>query len=136
MTQPFLPLRQVALAAALIIVPVAAFSGYEMFAVHSAQAATTGLGDLSAFKKIVADVQSLLDKGDIAAATKRITDWEAAWDQAETAIRPLNQTEWGNIDQASDAALSGVRKSTPDLATARAAVAALMATLDDPTKAP
>ena len=53
-----------------------------------------------------------------------------------TAIRPLNPTQWGNIDQASDGALSAVRKSNPDPAAAKAAVAALMATLTDPSKAP
>jgi len=136
MTQAFSPIRQIALAVALIAAPVSVFTGYEIVAVHSAQAATAGLGDLSDFKKIIGDVQALLDKGDIAGAAGRITDWETAWDQAETAIRPLDQTQWGNIDQASDAALSAVRKHTPDLAAAKSAVAALMATLNDPTKAP
>ena len=72
----------------------------------------------------------------MAGAAKRITDFETAWDQAETAIRPLNQTQWGNIDQASDGALSAVRKSKPDPAAAKAALATLMATLNDPSKAP
>jgi hypothetical protein len=112
------------------------FSGYEVYATNSAQAATTGLGDLGNFKTIIADVQALIDKNDIPGAAKRITDFETAWDQAETAIRPLNQTQWGNIDQASDGALSAVRKSKPEQAEAKTAVATLMAELNDPSKAP
>lgn len=137
MTLPsFSPFKHIALAVALIAAPVAIFSGYEMYSVKSAEAASTGLGDLSAFKAIIADVEALVEKGDMGGAAKRITDWETAWDQAETAVRPLNQTQWGNIDQASDGALSAVRKTNPDQAAAKAALATLMATLNDPSKAP
>jgi hypothetical protein len=136
MSKPFSPARQILLAVTLIAIPVAAFTGYELYTVNSVQAAATGLGDLSSFKTIVADVQALVDKGDMAAAKARITDYETAWDQAETAIRPLDQTQWGNIDQANDAAFSAIRKSAPDAAAVRAAIATLVATLDDPTKAP
>ena len=128
--------RQILLAIVLIAVPIALFSGYELATTNSATAAQTGLGDLSNFKTIVADVQALVDKGDMPGAAKRITDFETAWDQAETAIRPLNQTQWANIDQASEAALSTVRKSKPDAAAAKDALAALMAELNDPSKAP
>ena len=129
-------MRQILLAIMLIAVPVALFSGYEMYAPHRAQAAESGLGDLSSFKKIIADVQALADKGDMSGAAKRITDWESAWDQGETAIRPLNQTQWGNIDQASDGALSAVRASAPAPDRVKAALATLMAELNDPSKAP
>lgn len=129
-------MKQIFLAIVLIAVPVALFSGYELYTPNAAQAATTGLGDLSPFKTIIADVQALVDKGDMPGAAKRITDFEAAWDQAETAIRPLNQTQWGNIDQASDGALSAVRSSKADAARAKDAVAVLMAELSDPSKAP
>lgn len=130
------PLRQTALALILIAAPVAVFTGYEVYSTNSVQAASTGLGDLSNFKTIIADVQTLIDKNDMVGAAKRITDFETAWDQAETAIRPLNQAQWGNIDQASDGALSAVRKSKPDQAEAKAAVATLMAELNDPSKSP
>ena len=90
----------------------------------------------SSFKTIVADVQALVEKGDIAGAKARITDYETAWDQAETAIRPLDQTQWGNIDQANDAAFGAIRKSSPDPAAVKGAIATLVATLNDPTKAP
>jgi hypothetical protein len=136
MTDTFSPARQILLAVALVAVPVGAFSAYELYTVKSVQAASTGLGDLSSFKTIVADVQALVEKGDIAGAKARITDYETAWDQAETAIRPLDQTQWGNIDQANDAAFGAIRKSSPDPAAVKGAIATLVATLNDPTKAP
>ena len=129
-------IKQTFLAIALIAAPVALFSGYELYSTHGVEAAQAGLGDLSYLKTIITDVQGLVDKGDMPGAGKRITDFESAWDQGETAIRPLNPTQWGNIDQAADGALSAVRKSTPDPAAAKAALATLMATLIDPSKAP
>ena len=127
-------MKQILLAIVLIAVPVALFGGYEFYAVRTAVAAEGGLGDLSNFETIVADVQALVDKGDIPAAAKRITDYETAWDGAETAIRPLNPTQWGNIDAANDAAFSTIRKANPDPAAVKAALSALMATLTDPSK--
>ena len=129
-------LKQILLAVALIALPVGMFSGYELYTTHGAAAAQTGLGDLTTFKAIVADVEAMVDKGDIPGAAKRITDYETAWDQAETAIRPLNQTQWGNIDSANDAAFSTIRKSKPDPVAVKDALATLMATLNDPSKAP
>jgi hypothetical protein len=129
-------MKQVLLAIILIAVPVALFSGYEVYAAKTAPASQAVLGDLSSFKKIITDVQALVDSGDMVGASKRITDWESSWDQAETAIRPLNQTEWGHIDQASDGALSAVRASSPKPDDVKAALATLMAELADPTRAP
>ena len=129
-------MRQTFLAIVLIAIPVALFSGFELYASGSAHAAASGLGDLSTFKTIIADVEALVGKGDMPGAAKRITDFESAWDQAETAIRPLNQSEWGNIDQASDGALSAVRSSKADPAKAKEALTTLMDELNDPNKAP
>ncbi len=129
-------MKQIFLAIALIALPVVLFSGFEMYSATHAAAAQTGLGDMTAFKTIVGDAQALADKGDLAATAKRMTDWESAWDQAETAIRPLNQTQWGNIDEASDAALHAVRAASPAPDAVKAALAALMAELNDPSKAP
>ena len=128
--------KQILLAIALIALPVAGFSVVEVYASNHAPAAQTGLGDMSAFKTIVGDAQALADKGDLPGASKRMTDWESAWDQAETAIRPLNQSQWGNIDEASDGALHAVRAATPAADKVKAALATLMAELNDPSKAP
>ena len=127
-------IKQILLAIVLIAVPVAAFTGFEVYA-RSASPASSGLGDLSTFKTIIADVQALAAKGDLPAAAKRITDWETAWDSAETAIRPLNQTEWGNIDSASDDALTALRAPKPSSDEVKKALAALMTVLNDPSTA-
>ncbi len=128
-------MKQIILAVVLIAVPVAAFSGFQVYASSTRSAnAPAGLGDLSALKTIIADVQASVAKGDMAAARSRITDFEAAWDQGETAIRPMNPTYWGNIDSAADAALSSIRKSTPAPDVVKSTLAGLMATLDDPSK--
>ncbi|MGO4643300.1 hypothetical protein AB4Z43_33280 [Mesorhizobium sp. 2RAF45] len=127
-------MRQILLAIALIVAPVAAFTGFELY-VNNAPAKTAGLGDLSSFKTIIADVQALAAKRDIAAAAKRITDYETAWDQAETAIRPLNQDYWNNIDAASDAALKAVRQPSPSPDKVNKTLAALMAVLNNPAQA-
>ncbi|MEO6014848.1 MAG: hypothetical protein ABIQ30_14840 [Devosia sp.] len=129
-------MKQILLAIVLIALPVAVFSGYEIYAGGTAEAAPAGLGDMSAFTTIIADVQALVDKGDMPAAAKRITDFESAWDQAETAIRPLNPAQWGQIDAAADAALHAVRAATPDVTKAKSTLAALMASLNDPNIAP
>ena len=130
-------MKQVFLALMLIALPVVGFSGFQVY-VRSASAATasTGLGDLSPLKTIIADVQTLAAKGDMAAAAKRITDFESAWDEGQTAIRPLNASYWGNIDQASDAALKAVRAPAPVPDTVKTSLATLMAELTDPTKPP
>ena len=129
-------MKQVLLAIILIAVPVALFGAFQIYSPGSAQAAASGLGDMSAFRVIISDVQALTDKGDIAGAAKRVTDFEAAWDQAETAIRPMSPGQWANIDQAADGALRAVRASTPAPDKASAALAVLMAELNDPSKTP
>ena len=126
-------MKQIFLALALIAAPVAAFTGFQVYA-HPAPAVTEGLGDLSYLKKIVSDVQTIAATGDLPAAERRITDYESAWDQGETAIRPLNPTYWGNIDGASDAALKALREVTPSADKVKTTLADLMAVLDDPAK--
>ena len=126
-------IKQVLLAVALIAVPVAGFSGFEVYA-RSTVVADSGLGDLSPLKAIIADVQALAAKGDLVGAAKRITDWESAWDAGETAIRPLNKAYWGNIDAASDDALKALRSPKPSSDEVTKTLAALMAALNDPSK--
>jgi hypothetical protein len=126
-------MKQVLLAIALILVPVAAFTGFQVYAKNDL-AATAGLGDLSSFKTIIADVQAIAAKGDLTAAAKRITDYESAWDEGEAAIRPLNATYWGNIDHASDAALRALREPTPSSDKVGKALVALMAALNNPAQ--
>ncbi|TAU79606.1 hypothetical protein ELI41_32070 (plasmid) [Rhizobium leguminosarum] len=126
-------MRQIFLAIVLIVAPVAAFTGFELYA-NNAPAKTAGLGDLSSFKTIIADVQALVSKGDLSAAARRITDYETAWDQAETAIRPLDPNGWNNVDAASDAALKALRQSTPSPDKVSKTLATLMAVLNKPAQ--
>ena len=126
-------LKHVLLAIVLIAVPVAGFTGFQVYA-RTSVVADSGLGDLSPLKAIIADVQALAAKGDLAGAAKRITDWESAWDAGETAIRPLNKTYWSNIDDASDAALKALRAPKPSADEVTKTLAALMAALTDPSK--
>jgi hypothetical protein len=126
-------MKQIFLAAVLIIMPVAAFTGYNVVTAP-ATAATNGLGDLSSFKTIIADVQAKAGSGDLKAAAARITDWESAWDQGETAIRPLNPVYWGNVDAASDAALAALRAKQPSADAVKKTLASLMAVLNDPSQ--
>ncbi len=126
-------IKQTLLAIALILVPVAAFTGFQVYAKNEPTAAA-GLGDLSSLKAIIADVQAIAAKGDLTGAAKRITDFESAWDEGEAAIRPLNPTYWGNIDQASDAALKALRASSPSADKVRQTLVALIAVLNNPAQ--
>jgi hypothetical protein len=127
-------MRQLLLAILLILVPVAAFTGFHIFTAPNAST-TTGLGDLTSLKAIVSDVQAHADKGDMATAAARMTDYESAWDQGQTSIRPLNPTYWGNVDSASDVALKALREPHPSANKVKASLSALSASLDNPSKA-
>ena len=129
-------MRQLLLAVVLVAIPVALFSGYEVYSPHPAAAATAGLGDLGALKAIIDDVTALAEKGDLSGAARRITDFESAWDQGETAIRPLNRVQWGHVDDAADAALHALRQPSPTATEVLATLADLNAILDDPSKTP
>ncbi len=127
-------MKQFLLATALIAVPVAAFSGFQIYEARAAATAGSSapsLGDLSSFATIITDVQDIAAKGDLAGAKTRIKDFEIAWDQAEAGLKPLDPTHWGLIDQTADGALTALRATTPDTTTVTAALAALQATLAD-----
>ena len=124
-------MKQILLATALILAPVGAFTAFQITFVGSAQA-TASLGDLSALKVIIGDVQKFAAAGDFAGASTRITDWESAWDTSAAGMRPLNPAAWSNIDFASDAALDAVRAKAPTADAVTPALAALMAALENP----
>lgn len=125
-------MKQFLLAAVLIIIPVAAFSTFEVYLAEAPATAAT-LGDLTSLKAIVGDVQAIAAKGDLTAAETRVTDFETAWDDAESTMRPLNAAAWGTVDEASDAALHALRAKAPDAAKVTTALAGLMAALNDPS---
>lgn len=135
-------MKQILLATALIALPVAAFTAFQIYlgppvvVAANAAAAVDPLGDLSAMKTIIADVETIAATGDMAAAEKRITDFETAWDDAAPKMRPMDANAWGNVDQSADAALSALRASTPVPADVTITLAALAASLDNPGLAP
>ena len=124
-------MKQLLLATALIALPVALFTGYNIYIAPSASAAqaSAGIGDTSAFTTIITDVQALADKGDIAGAQTRIKDFEIAWDQNAKGLRPMDPATWDSIDGAADKALKAVRAGTPDPALIKVALAALQTSL-------
>lgn len=132
-------MKQFLLASALIAVPVAGFSAFQVYAARAntvANAPAASLGDLSALATIVTDVQGIAAKGDLAAAKTRIKDFEIAWDQGEKGLKPLDPEHWRMIDDAADAALTAIRADGPNPAAVSETLAALQASLiDDPAVA-
>ena len=127
-------MKQILLATALIAMPVAIFVGFSFYAAKSVASATVvgaSLGDLSAFRSIISDVQSIAARGDLKAAKARIKDFEIAWDENETGLKPMDPAHWGLIDEAADGALSALRSGTPDPSQVAEALVALEATLQD-----
>ena len=127
-------MRQLLLATALIALPVAAFTGfniYEARAAVSVNATVPTLGDLARFTMIIADVQAISAKGDTLAAKARVKDFEIAWDENEKGLKPLDPAHWGLIDEAADGAFTALRSGTQDAAAISEALIALQAALEN-----
>jgi dihydroxyacetone kinase len=134
-------LKQILLATALIALPVAAFTTYQLFAAPTAVATSAisnpdVLGDMASFLTITADVQTITATGDFTAAENRITDLESAWDDAASRLRAVDANAWSNVDQSIDAALDALRSSAPDAGTVTTTLATLVTSLGDPSIAP
>ena len=87
------------------------------------------LGDVSAFIVITQDTLTLLDAGAQTEATTRIGDLEAAWDSAVSTLRRRDGNEWTAVDDKIDAVLRELRSTSPNAASEKAALQALLTQL-------
>jgi repeat uncharacterized protein DUF347 len=92
-------------------------------------APTSKLGDLSRFRVITQDTRDLLDRGDQAGATARVTDLETAWDDAQAKLKPRDPTAWTTLDDKIDTVLRELRSTSPNAASEKDALDALLAAL-------
>lgn len=125
-------MKQLLLATALIALPVAAFTGYQMFAAPTMAQASAGIGDTAAFTSIITDVQAFAGNSDIEGAKTRIRDFEIAWDENAKGLRSIDPATWDTIDGAADTALKAVRATPPDTAAIQTALADLQTSLASP----
>lgn len=98
--------------------------------VTGGSAHTSPLGDLSTFRTITQDTLDLLNAGKRSGATTRIGDLEYEWDKAQARLKPMDTAAWTKVDGKIDTVLRELRAVSPNMATEKSALQALLAVLD------
>jgi hypothetical protein len=92
--------------------------------------ATSPLGDLTVFRTITQDTLNKLNSGDQSGATTRIGDLEYEWDKARSRLNPKDGAAWTKIDGKIDTVLRELRAVSPNAASEKAALQALLTVLN------
>ena len=94
------------------------------------------LGDLSPFRAIVEDMQSLVRAGGQTGVKAKADALEKAWDQAQVRLKPMSSGSWTRMDDGVDLVLRKTRSSPPDPAAEAASLTALVGVIDalDPAR--
>jgi len=87
------------------------------------------LGDLSTFRTITQDTLDLLNAGKQSEATTRIGDLEYEWDNATPRLKSMDKSKWTEIDGKCDTVLRQLRAVSPNMASEKAALQALLSLL-------
>lgn len=124
-------MRNFLLSAVLVAVPAMGFFVVEA-RLSPPVAAAQGLGDLSAYQAIAADLRKIAASGDLVAAEKRATDLEDLWDKNADRLQAQDAAAWGVVDGANDALFSALRATVPE----KTAVLAALDGLDTALAAP
>jgi uncharacterized membrane-anchored protein len=85
--------------------------------------------EVAKFRTIVQDSLAKVQAGDQTGATGRIKDLETAWDDDQATLQPMDKTAWRVLDGQIDSVLKALRASTPDPATEKRTLTALLTAL-------
>ena len=67
-----------------------------------------------------------MNAGNIPGAITRIADLEHEWDISRARLQPMNGAKWTEIDNAIDTVLRSLRVTSPDPATCKSSLEALL----------